>query len=176
MKRMAEVIGLVFCACTLLAQAPEMPKPQPEHHKLHYFVGEWKNEGTMKPSPMGPGGKFTGTDHNEMLGDFFVVLHSDGSTPMGQMNEIAVMGYDPKEKVYTYNGFDNMGEHERSEGTISGDTWTWLSPEQEMGGKRIKGRFTIKEVSASEYTYKYDVSTDGGPWTNVMDGKATKTK
>jgi len=178
MKRIAVVAAVV---CTLLggllvAQAPPMPKPGPEHQRFHYFVGEWKNEGTMKASPWGPGGKFTGTDHNSMLGDFFLVLHSEGTSPMGAMKEIAIMGYDAKEKTYTYDGFDNMGEHDTSKGSISGNTWTWVSPEQEMGGKKVKGRFILKEVSSTSYTYSYDTSTDGGEWTNVMEGKATKVK
>ena len=160
----------------LFAQAPPMPKPVPEHQRLQYFVGEWKNEGNMKASPWGPGGKFTGTDHNSMLGGFFLVMHSEGTSPMGAMKEVAVMGFDPKEKIYTYDGYDNMGMHETSKGTVSGKTWTWLSPEQEMGGKKMKGRFILTEVGPSSYTYTYDSSTDGGPWTNIMEGKATKVK
>jgi hypothetical protein len=153
-----------------------MPKPAPENQKLHYFIGEWKSEGDMKPNPMGPGGKFTATDHNQMLGDFFLVMHSQGTSPMGESKEVAIMGYDPKAKTYTYDGYNSMGEHQTSTGTLSGDTWTWLAPEQEMGGKKMKGRFTLKQVSATEYTYKYDISSDGGAWTNVMEGKATKVK
>ena len=178
MKRMAAVVWMVFTLFggLLVAQAPPMPKPAPEHKRLHYFLGEWKNEGNMKASPWGPGGKFTGTDHNTMLGDFFLVMHSDSTGPMGVMKEVAVMGYDAKEKVYTYQGFDSMGEHDVSKGTISGTTWTWLSPEQDMGGKKVKGRFVLNEVSPTSYTYSYDVSTDGGAWTNVMEGKASKVK
>jgi len=178
MKRIAAVAGTIFALFggLLVAQAPPMPKSGPEHQRLRYFVGEWKNEGTMKASPMGPGGKFTGTDHNSMLGDFFLVLRSEGNGPMGATKGIAMMGYDPKEKGYTYDGFDSMGEHDIAKGSISGPTWTWLSPEQEMGGKKIKGRFILKEVSATSYTYSYDMSVDGGEWTNIMEGKATKEK
>jgi Protein of unknown function (DUF1579) len=178
MKRMVTLAGMVLAVLggVLAAQTPPpMPKPTAEHQRLHYFVGEWKNEGTMKPSPWGPGGKFTGTDHNMMLGDFFLVLHSDGTSPMGAIKELAIMGYDPKEKTYTYDGFTSMGEHEQSKGAISGKTWTWLSHE-DMGGKKVKGRFILKEVSATSYTYSYDVSVDGGAWNNVMEGKATKEK
>jgi len=178
MKRMAAVVWTVFTLFggLLVAQAPPMPKSGPEHQRFHYFVGEWKNEGTMKASPWGPGGKFTGTDHDTMLGDFFLVLRTDGTSPMGTMKGVAVIGYDAKEKVYTYDSFDSMGTHELSKGTISGSTWTWLSPEQDMGGKKVKGRFILKEVSPTSYTYSYDMSTDGGAWANVMEGKATKVK
>lgn len=178
MKTIVAVAGTVFALFggLLVAQAPPAPKPPAELQRLHYFVGEWKSEGTMKASPMGPGGKFTTADHNAMLGDFFLVLRSESTGPMGAMKGIAIMGYDAKEKVYTYNEFDTMGMHEVSKGTISGATWTWLSPEQDMGGKKIKGRFVLKEVSATSYTYSYDTSTDGGEWTNIMEGKASKVK
>jgi hypothetical protein len=160
----------------LLAQAPPTPKPTAEHQRLHYFVGEWKTDGSMKPGPWGPGGKFTSTDHNVMLGEFFVVFHSEGTGPMGAFKEVAVMGYDPKETVYTYDGYNSMGEHDLSTGTISGSTWTWVSAEQDMGGKKVRGRFILKEISPTSYTYAYDMSVDAGAWTNIMEGKATKVK
>lgn len=178
MKR-AVTLAWIFLALLggrLLAQAPLKPKPAPELQRLHYFVGEWKNEGNMKASPWGPGGKFTGTDHDSMLGDFFLVMHSEGTGPMGATKDIAVMGFDAKEKVYTYDGFGTEGMHETSKGTVSGKTWTWYSPEEDMGGKKIKGRFILNEVSATSYTYSYDTAMDGGAWTNVMEGKATKVK
>jgi len=177
MKRLITVATFaVLCAGVVLAQAPPMPKPGPEQQRLHYFAGEWKTDGEMKASSFGPSGKFTGTDHNQMLGDFFLVMHSEGSGPMGPMKEVAVMGYDAKAKNYTYAGYTSMGEHDTSVGSVSGDTWTWQSPEQEMGGKKVKGRFILKEVSPTSYTYTFDSSTDGGAWTRVMEGKPSKVK
>jgi hypothetical protein len=49
-----------FCLTMLigvaLAQAPPpMPKPGPEHHRLKYFVGQWKDEGEAKPGANGAG-------------------------------------------------------------------------------------------------------------------------
>ena len=166
---------LVLVSGCLMAQAPPLPKPTTEHERLHYFVGEWKNEGSMKAGPWGAGGKFAGTDHNKMLGDFFLVIHSAGTGPMGTMNELAVLGFDPKEKVYTYRDYSSMGMEETSKGTVSGKTWTWFS-EEEMGGKKVKGRFILTEVSPTSYTYTYDTSADGGGWSNMMEGKATKVK
>jgi len=154
-------------------QPPEMPKPGPEQQRLRYFVGDWRSEGDMKASPFGPGGKFTGTDHSEMLGDFFVLTRSDGSGPMGKMKAVATLAYDPKQKVYTYDEYNSFGQHEVSKGTVSGDTWTWTN-EDEMGGKVMKGRFVLKELSPTSYTFKFDMSEDGNSWTNVMEGKTTK--
>ena len=177
MKRAFAVCSFVFVfASVLAAQAPPVPKPAPEVKRLRYFVGTWNTEGDMKASPFAPAGKFTGLDRAEMMpGGFFLVTHSDGKGPMGVMKELAVMGYDTDEKVYTYNAFDNMGQHEVSKGTVQGDTWTWPT-EEKMQGKVIKGRFIIKEVSPTSYTFKWDMADDKGGWSNVMDGKSTKAK
>src|SRR5207247_3579349 len=99
--------GPLFLSVVTLAlweQAPpQKPKPGPEHQRLHYFVGDWETVTEAKPSPFGPGGKITAKDHNVMLGDFFVVFHSDSTGPMGQKKTVTVMGFGAKEKVYTYD-------------------------------------------------------------------------
>src|SRR2546430_7131255 len=103
---------LLFVTGVLWAQdAPQMPKPGPEQQRLHYYVGNWHTEGEMKASPFGPAGKFTSTDHATMLGDFFVVIHSDGQGPLGNMKTLATMAYDSKEKIYTYDEYNSMGQH-----------------------------------------------------------------
>ena len=173
------VVGLmaVMVANVALAQGPPPPpKPGPEQQRLHYFVGNWKNEGDMKAGPFGPAGKFTSTDEAKMLGDFFLVTHSKGTGPMGPMTEEAIIGYDAKQKAYTYDAFNSMGQHEKSTGHVSGKTWTWTSDE-DMGGKVMKMKFVLNEVSAISYTYKLDMSTDNGKtWANMFEGKATKVK
>src|SRR5207249_9655068 len=91
MKRSATFGSLFLSVFTLAlwAQAPpQMPKPGPEHQRLHYFVGDWETITEAKPSPFGPGGKITAKDHNVMLGDFFVVFHSDSTGPMGQQKTV----------------------------------------------------------------------------------------
>lgn len=165
------VIG--FLAASAVAQMP-MPKPAPELSKLDYLVGDWTTEGDMKPGPMGPGGKFTTTDQLQwMEGKFFLVMHSKFAGAMGQGTSLAVFGYDPERKVYTYNEFDSMGQADRSLGTVDGDTWTWNSDEN-MGGQSFKGRYTMKVLSPTSYAFKFEMSTDGTKWTDMMDGKATK--
>ncbi len=163
---------LLTLASTLWPQAEsQMPKPGPEYQRLHYFVGDWQMEYEQKAGPMGPGGKFTITDHNEMLGDFFVVFHRDERGPMGSGKEIGIMGYDSAQKVYTYEHFSDDGDVGRGAATISGDTWIWLWPAIDAckdGGKRFKG------VSPTSYTVLNEISIDGGPWTKVQEGKATK--
>lgn len=173
---MASVIAMV-CAALVAAQTPQQPpKPGPEVKKLDYFSGNWKSEGEMKPSSFGPGGKFSATGHSEwMEGGFFLVSHSDENTPMGPGKSVAVLGYDPNEKVYTYHAFNSMGEAEQAKGTLAGDTWTWTN-EQKIQGKMMRGRYTIKTLSPTSYTFKFETAPEGGAWSTVMEGKATKTQ
>jgi len=164
---------IAFVAVSTQAQMP-MPKPAPEVSKLDYLAGDWISEGDMKPGPMGPGGKITSTDQVKwMEGKFFIVMNSKFKGAMGDGTALAVMGFDPDKKVYTYNEYNSMGQVNHSEGTITGDTWNWTSDEN-MGGQTFKGRYTMKVMSPTAYSFKYEVSQDGANWTTVMDGKSTK--
>ena len=45
-----------------------------------------------------------------------------------------------------------------------------------MGPKTMKGRFTMKILSPTAYSYKYEASSDGTNWTLWMDGKEIQAK
>ena len=174
---LAALLVSLLCAAVAVAQAqPQKPTPGPEVKKLDYFTGNWKSEGDMKPGPMGPGGKFSATEQYEwMPGEFFLLSHADQSTPMGNGKEMAIFGYDTNEKVYTYQAYNSMGEAEHAKGTLAGDTWTWTN-ESKMQGKLMRGRFTVKTLTPTSYTFKFEMAPEGGEWATVMEGKATKTK
>ena len=164
---------MILVAVAVQAQMP-MPKPAPELSKLDYLAGNWISEGDMKPGPMGPGGKINSTDEvHWMDGKFFLVMHSKFKGAMGDGMALAVMGYDPEHKVYTYNEYNSMGQADHSVGTVDGDTWTWTGDEN-VGGQIMKGRYTMKVLSPTSYTFKYEMSKDGTEWTTMMDGKSTK--
>ncbi len=92
----------------------------------------------------------------------------------GDFKIMAVLGYDSETKTYTYNAFDSWGELTTAKGNVSGDTWTWTT-ETMMEGKSIKTRLTEKEVSKTQYTLKYESSTDGGnTWTSDLESTFTK--
>jgi hypothetical protein len=178
MRKISLTAAFFLCLAGLMvAQAPpQMPKPGPEHKRLGYFAGTWQLEGDMKPGPFGPGGKFTGMDHNDWMdGGFFLVSHSDFKSAMGNGTGLAVFGYDPEKKVYTYHAFNSMGEAENSEGAVEGDTWTWTSNET-MAGKAMKARFTVKETSPTAYNFKFEMAPEAGEFSTIMEGKASKTK
>src|SRR5215831_18091357 len=116
--------ALLASSVPCLAQSPpQMPAPGPEHQRLAYFLGKWRGEGEMKPGPFGPGGKFTESEDVEwMPGGFFLLIHSDEQTPMGNGKTLMILGYNSEKKVYTFNAFDSMGQAETATGTFEADT------------------------------------------------------
>ena len=102
----------------------------------------------MKPGPMGPGGQMTSTSTCEWFaGAFSLVCRSEGKGPTGEMHGLEILGYSTERKRYTYYGVDNSGMGgDLSYGDLTGDTWTWEG-ESLMGGKPVKGHYTIKQVS-----------------------------
>ena len=172
---MSVVFAVLVSGVFVTAQGPPTPTPPPELKKLDYFAGNWRAEGELKPGPMGPGGKFTETTHSEwMPGHFFLVERTTASGVVGHLTEIAYLGYDTRDKAYTYDAFNSMGEAEHARGSVEGDTWTWTSTEN-MGGKIMKGRFTITVASPTSYNFKFEVAPEGAAeYTTVVEGKATK--
>lgn len=178
MKRVSLAVLVAYCALltvvSLQAQAP--PPPAAELQKLDFLTGHWVGEGTFVMGPPGtPATKWTETSDGEWMdGKYFLVEHSDMDLgPMGKGKEMAVYGYDSDNKVYTYAAFDSKGEAERSTGTVNGDTWTWAS-EEHFGGQTMKSRFTMKVLSPTSYTMKYELSQDGTTWMTAVEGTATK--
>ncbi|HUM04471.1 MAG TPA: DUF1579 family protein [Terriglobales bacterium] len=169
----ALLVTVLLTTAAFAQMAP--PKPGPELKKLDYFVGNWASTGDMKAGPMGPGGSMTmQTDAKWMDGGFFVVMNNSyQSASMGNGTGISFLGYDPQEKVYTYYEFDSTGETVHANGTVDGDTWTWLS-DMKMGPQTMKTRYIEKILSPTSYTFKFEMSADGTTWNTIMDGKATK--
>ncbi len=168
---------LLLGVAVLTRAQTETPKPAPELKKLDYFVGTWIAEGEIRPGPLGPGGgKFAGTNRVEWMdGGFFLVTHSEFSGVLGKGTETAYMGYDSKEKVYTYDSFNSLGEADHAKGNVDGNTWTWLS-ETRIGSQSVKGRLTIQVVSATVYNFKFETSADGNRWSTVLEGKDTRNR
>jgi hypothetical protein len=174
---LAVLTACFFLTCLMVAQAPQQePTPSPEQQMMGYFAGDWKLEGTMKVSPTAPGGAFTSTEHSEWVpGSFFVETHSSMKSPMGNIRGVRVMEYNPADKVYTYNAYNSLGEHQVALGHVQGNTWTWTA-EEKMNGIIAKGRYTVTLVSPTSYTFKSEVATPSGGWSTVMEGKATRSQ
>jgi hypothetical protein len=176
---MKRIIGSLAVYVSLLgvaiqAQAQqEPPKPGPEVMRLAYFVGNWQEVG--KSTAHGMEGPVSSTQSWEWVpGGFFLEGHSDNKSPAGAFKIMAVLGYDPATKMYIYNAYDSWGELITAKGSVSGDTWT-STTETTMQGTLIKTRLTEKEISKTQYTLKYESSTDGGTtWTSDMESTFTK--
>jgi len=110
-----------------------------------------------------------------MEGGFFLVCHTDFKTTLGDGTEVAVMGYSPDDKTYTYHEFNSWGELVDSKGSVDGDTWTWINDDK-RGSATVKGRFRMKITSPTSYNFSYETSADGKSWMTEVDGKATKGK
>lgn len=166
----------VVSAAGLQFAAAQAPKPSPEHARLGYFVGKWNAEGDIKPGPMGAGGKMKSTDDCEWFeGRFSVICRSEGTGPWGPTKNIGILGYSTEEKVYTYYGVDNsnMTMATVPRGTVRGDTWTYTD-EGMMGGKKVKSRVTIKELSPTKYTFRFETQGADGKWSPMVESTNTK--
>ena len=156
--------------------AAQVPKPGPEHKRLAYFIGKWNTEGEVKPGPMGAGGKMKSSDTCEWFeGQFSVICRYEGSGPMGPSKGIGILGYNTEEKVYTYYGVDNSNMTMASvpKGTVRGDTWTYTD-EGTMGGKKVKSKVTIKELSPTEHTFRMELQGPDGKWAPMVESKSTE--
>lgn len=179
MKRMAIVVATVFFVCVgiLFAQAPPAPKPGPEHQRLGAFVGNWTFTGEMKPGPMGPGGKMTGSDRIQwMPGNFFIERRFDGKGPMGQVSGLEIIGYEAAKKSYVYSFFDNMGAMASGTATASGNTWNFTGT-MNMAGKAMQERCNlVLGAGSTSMKITCEMSTDGKSWMPTFEGTATKSK
>jgi Protein of unknown function (DUF1579) len=177
MRRSFAIVISTLLLTALAVSQTGPPTPAPELKKLDYFLGNWTSSGDAKPGPMGPGGKFTESGKGEwMEGGFFLVINSNfQGAGMGTSKGVAYMGYDPQDKVYTYDAFSSSGENIHSKGTVDGDTWNWTN-EFKMGAQTVKARYTMKILSPDAYTFKFEMSQDGTKWDTAMEGKATKNK
>ena len=169
---------VVSTAIAVGAQAPAPPKPGPEQQALAAFVGNWTFNGDMKPGPMGPGGKMTGTDRIAWLpGGFFVERKFKGNMAGMDMEGTEIYGYDSIKKVYTFSGFDSMGGMGTGTMTVKGSVWT-ANGTANMGGQLSMERCTLT-FGAGNMTLdvKCSASTDGGKtYAPTVEGKATKGK
>ena len=178
MKRCALAVVLAAAAVAAAAAQPApAPRPGPEHQRLGAFVGNWRFEGEMKPGPMGPGGKLTGTDRIQWLpGNFFVERRFEGKTPAGAMSGIELIAYDAAKKTYTYNA--SMSDGLLATGTlrVSGSTWT-TEGTASLAGTVFHERCTLAFAAGNtSIAVKCEMSADGKQWAPSLEGTATKAK
>ena len=92
---------------------------------------------------------------------------------MGTKKAVFYEGYDANEKVYTYHEFNDLGQPFESKGTVNGDTWIWNTVSK-MGDSAVTLRLTVKEVSKTEFTYKIEMSQNGGEFALLQEATGRK--
>src|SRR4029453_1196243 len=172
MKRTSLACLFVFLfgtPCLFAQTSPQASKPSPELEKQSFFVGTWKLEGTMKPSPFSRGGeKFESMENLEwMPGGFFLLAHSYSG---GKLAELTVIGYDSNDKVFTHTSFSSSGRTQLWKGVAENDSWIWTKNET-VDGKPVTERLTIKKTSSDSYSFVQDMKpAKEGKWFTVAEG------
>ena len=156
-------------------EAIEQPQVTAEHKELAMWLGSWNGSGELKPGPFGPGGAMNWTEECSWFAgaEFHVLCKSKGEGPTGPMVGLGIIGYNAGKKAYTHYGVDNNGWSGYSEGTLSGDTWTFTSTET-MEGKTYHSRFAMKLETPAKMTFTWEMSEDGKNWNVMMDGISKK--
>jgi hypothetical protein len=148
-------------------------KPSSELQKEgDYYVGNWKLSGETKTSPFGPGGqKFESSERLEWLpGGFFLMARSyEGEKWSG----LTIIGYDENKKTFTHTNYSSSGKVEVMEGTEKGETEIW-SGNGKVDGKPVRQRLTIKRISPTLYTFKFEMAPRDGDWSLVYEGQGAK--
>jgi len=167
----------LLLSCWSIAQPQQpAPTPSPQHQRMGYFAGNWTAEGMIRLSPKGNPAPFSLKETGEWVSEgFFLETRTSMKSPLGHVNSVRVMGYNPENGLYTYNVYNSLGEHQMATGKLDGNTWTWTS-EQKLNGVVTQARYTITTVTPDSYTFKQEVATPSGGWATVMEGKASRAQ
>jgi hypothetical protein len=171
------LLVLMVCSATAMqAQAPA-PKPDPEVKKLSVFLGHWTYEGESKPSPLGPGGKYTGEMACRMvLGGFFMQCRLTEKGPAGASQGLVLSGYDSVNKNFATEWYYDDGSRPSGAISMAGNTWNFAA-KWAAAGKQIQFKSTfVPAPDLASATQKSEISVDGKTWTPWWETKFTKTK
>jgi len=171
------LLGLSL-ATAILAQAPA-PKPDPQLKQFSaLFAGRWTYDGEYKPGPLGPGGKITGeyTGQTILKGFFFEGRETEkGAT--GEVHNVEIDAYDPANKNFTSNLYQDDGSRFSGTVTVSANTITWEGKYFVAGQPILLRAPFVLAADRTTATEKVDVSTDGGKtWGPFFEATWTKVK
>jgi len=148
----------------------EMPKPTEQHKTLAAFVGTWRGEEILYPSPWSPEERTAiGQFHYRMALDGFFLISNYEETQAGNVTYCGhgVYGYDPKEERFSMHWFDSMGGSYIKPAL---GTWNGRSLSFQNQSPEGQARYTHTLEENGEYGFKIEVSDDGEIWTAFMSG------
>lgn len=148
-----------------------MPKPTPEHAKLHGLAGTWFGEEKLSPSPWGPGGSAMGRAIYRVDVDGFFLIQDYIEEKDGRVvyRGHGVFGWDDARKKYIWFWVDSMGWIPAAPSLGSWDGDTLVFEHEPRGAER--GRYTYRFTSEDSYDFTIENSQDGGQtWRTFMEG------
>jgi uncharacterized protein DUF1579 len=139
----------------------DMMKPAPELAQYKLMIGNWKCSG--KGNMMGKEMKMTGSYNAAWeMDNHWVLAHFEGKAEgmPGSHKGVDVYGYDAASKMYTVNGYDNMGgwSTAKSKGW-EGDKQEWTG-RGSMMGKEADTKWTVTKKSDKEITISGSMGGD----------------
>jgi hypothetical protein len=176
MRAMLTTLAAALLAATCAAQAPESPKPGPEHELLKKQVGTW--DCVMK----GPGGETKGTMKFEMiLGGLWLKSDFDGEFMPGQKFQgHGLDSYDAGKKKFVSVWVDTMSATPTIfEGTYDEKTkkFTQVTTQSTPGpdGKPMTMKSVMHMVDDDHMEFTMNMVADGKD-TEMMTLKYTRKK
>jgi hypothetical protein len=155
----------------------EMPKVTDEHRKLGAFVGTWRGEETLSPSPWDPKGGTATADWTAEFGcDGFFLLTHYAQSRGGRVTYRGhgVYGWDVHEKCYSMHWFDSMGDG----GLQAGIKGTWEGNVLTYAHQTPRGhhRYVYTVENPDRYLFEIQYSPDGATWSSFIKGVYTRVK
>ena len=157
--------GLVVPSGTLAANAG------PELRELDWLVGRWAIEGQSRTaSALGPAGvSMLAMNCRWLVGGTNLFCTVDGMLPGGPYHDVMVHTYDTATR--TFRGFDadSTGMTVPFGLVIGKGSWVYTY-DLRIGGKPVRMRMTLFDLSQNGCSYSQAVSTSGGPFVVVSEG------
>ncbi len=177
MKVLTTTLLCILFAYSLVAaqEAPELPKPTPEHKWLEQFVGEWESVSEASFEPGQPPMKCSATIKAKMLGGFWMVSETQSEMLGTKVEAVQTIGYDPEKQKYVGSWVDSMVNHMwKYEGSVDA-SGKLLTLEAEGPNFMTSGKLTMYRDAYEFKTKDHIVATssmrgEDGKWVVFMTG------
>lgn len=171
MRRTTFLVAALLAAPSVAVARPQSAPRSLEVDKLGYYVGTWEGHGETMGGPLGSAGKLASRQTcSWFAGGFQVICRGEEQGPSGKRQFLNVLAYDDSSKAYTEYSVSSRGEAEYDRGgSLAGNTLMFIV-DSDAGGKPAKFRYSETHVSPGRYTYRAEVSVDGGKWSELAKG------
>lgn len=166
MKYKVIIVCLMLLLFTVSIQTQiQTPKPAPEMKNYEVFIGEWEYEGESKETPIGPAGKYTGTQTARfILNGFFMEWRWKEKGPYGEVEGFQVDWYDDAKKSYNYHWYQNDGTSGIGTVIVKENIWSVTSDIIHKGIEYHTRGTDIFAPDGMSFIWKKEISTDGKNW------------